>query len=140
MREKYKEIHWGASPTRTIRVSGLKGRARPVGAMRALSYVSKKGTTADVFRHEFETSGGRRAQLLEADASGPVVVDGPPSSIVELGYVVDIELHGERVFCSGIYIASDDAGRPHLVGLHGCANAIGRRGGWPYITAAGLEG
>jgi len=114
VRQAYREVNWGNDPRRTT--SGIvipSGYGRPVTTLKAISYVSPKGSDQGgkpaVYRHEFGKFGGRGPYLLEVlvGTQGPHRLPNPATDTAALGRVIDFETEdGERIFTPFLWVCT----------------------------------
>jgi len=137
----YKSLHWGTDPVRTDEMKVFVGRATPIGEIDAISYVTRKGDEAAVYRHDCESHEGRGPYLLAADPRGEYEIEDPGSDLLAIGRGVDVELIDKRrILLAGLVIVTDKRGNiVCLASRRGVPYGIEQRGAGPYVTPHGIE-
>jgi hypothetical protein len=138
----YEDTHWGDEPLVDFDVVVLGGKARPLGELRAISYVAQKGGEGAVYRHKFETHADNRAPyLLTSSSTGEITLGSDIPPLVAVGPVIDFELtDGRRIIASNLYVCHSGSGRHvYLASPDRCPVAVERRSRGPGVTAHGIE-
>jgi len=132
-------LHWGDRPRRRFRGQVYTGPARSIGAIKALSYATRKDGRATVWRHQFHPPG---PDLLTADPAGSERATPPPQDTIEVGRLVDVELaDGRRVIYGMAHVVTSKAGSAlWIVSEHAPTLAITTRDVDYQVTVRGIEG